>query len=61
MLPADPPTSKDLCTIMYTSGTTGDPKGVMLTHEAVVATTKSLIAYLDSVGLTYSTCALLLS
>lgn len=30
-----PPRSFDICTIMYTSGTTGDPKGVMLTHETV--------------------------
>lgn len=49
---AVPPASvdgEDLCTIMYTSGTTGDPKGVMLTHRAVIATVLSLDAFLKSV------------
>ncbi|RDW92138.1 putative long-chain-fatty-acid-CoA ligase [Coleophoma crateriformis] len=32
-----PPSPKDLCCIMYTSGSTGPPKGVPLKHEAVVA------------------------
>ncbi|KAF3778312.1 Long chain acyl-CoA synthetase 2 [Nymphaea thermarum] len=27
----------DICTIMYTSGTTGDPKGVLLTNRAMLA------------------------
>ncbi|KAH7299664.1 hypothetical protein KP509_24G023000 [Ceratopteris richardii] len=31
----NPPRGIDICTIMYTSGTTGEPKGVLLTHESV--------------------------
>lgn len=32
-----PPKPEDLCCIMYTSGSTGAPKGVLLTHKNVVA------------------------
>ena len=34
----------DLATIMYTSGTTGNPKGVMLTHGNLLSNTLSLVA-----------------
>jgi long-chain acyl-CoA synthetase len=36
-VPFVPPQPNDLYCIMYTSGTTGDPKGVMLTHRNIVA------------------------
>ena len=35
-----PPKPDDLCCIMYTSGSTGAPKGVMLKHRNVVAASK---------------------
>lgn len=40
--------SKEVCTIVYTSGTTGEPKGVMLYHEAFV---KEIISSEDRLGL----------
>ncbi|KAI2471820.1 acetyl-CoA synthetase-like protein [Annulohypoxylon bovei var. microspora] len=48
--PARPPRPEDILTINYTSGTTGDPKGVMLTHAncvAAVASARSSGSYTD--------------
>jgi long-chain acyl-CoA synthetase len=39
---------REVCTIVYTSGTTGEPKGVMLYHEAFV---KEIISSEDRLGL----------
>lgn len=43
--PLAPPQPEDYCTIMYTSGTTGEPKGVLLTHAAVAKMIASLNKY----------------
>ncbi len=42
--PCNPPRPSDLVTINYTSGTTGDPKGVCLTHSNAIAATSSGLA-----------------
>lgn len=39
----------DLAALVYTSGTTGEPKGVMLTHQAMLFTLGSLCDYLELV------------
>jgi acyl-CoA synthetase (AMP-forming)/AMP-acid ligase II len=36
-----------LLSIVYTSGTTGEPKGVMLSHRNLVANVRSIVSYLE--------------
>ncbi|KAH9719177.1 Long chain acyl-CoA synthetase 4 [Citrus sinensis] len=40
----------DICTIMYTSGTTGDPKGVMVSNENIVTFIAGVKCLLESVN-----------
>jgi len=40
-------TSEDLASIIYTSGTTAKPKGVMLSHGNLVANVRSIVQYLE--------------
>jgi amino acid adenylation domain-containing protein len=38
----------DLACLVYTSGSTGEPKGIMCTHQNVVAAARSIIQYLEN-------------
>ncbi|KNC83117.1 hypothetical protein SARC_04615 [Sphaeroforma arctica JP610] len=42
VFPHDPPTASDVAVLMYTSGTTGNPKGVQITHGNVMSNVVSL-------------------
>lgn len=41
-----PSSEDDLASLMYTSGTTAQPKGVMLSHRNLMANTQSIVDYL---------------
>lgn len=40
----------DICTIMYTSGTTGEPKGVMITNESILSILSGVNHHLESMN-----------
>mmetsp|Transcript_23149 Transcript_23149/g.38269 ORF Transcript_23149/g.38269 Transcript_23149/m.38269 type:complete len:686 (-) Transcript_23149:72-2129(-) len=42
-----PPSYKDVCTFCYTSGTTGNPKGALMTHENFVSTIAGMVPFFD--------------
>eukprot|EP01018_Ginkgo_biloba_P025307 Gb_32132 [translate_table: standard] len=44
-----PPSPLDICTIMYTSGTSGEPKGVILTHETLTVQIVGVDLFLDKI------------
>lgn len=40
----------DICTIMYTSGTTGDPKGVLISNDSIITLIAGVKKLLQSVN-----------
>ncbi|CAO2818692.1 unnamed protein product [Amaranthus hypochondriacus] len=42
-----PPQPINICTVMYTSGTSGDPKGVILTHENIAMFIRGMDIFME--------------
>lgn len=42
-----PPQPSNVSTIMYTSGTSGDPKGVVLTHEILAFSVRGIDLFME--------------
>nr|AJQ20633.1 Long-Chain Acyl-CoA Synthetase [Salvia miltiorrhiza] len=51
----------DICTIMYTSGTTGDPKGVMISNESILSIISGVNHHLESMNEQFSEADVFLS
>ncbi|KAI3444424.1 hypothetical protein Pfo_001089 [Paulownia fortunei] len=51
----------DICTIMYTSGTTGDPKGVMISNESILSIISGVNHHLESMSEEFSEADVYLS
>ncbi|KAL1561920.1 Long chain acyl-CoA synthetase 4 [Salvia divinorum] len=51
----------DICTIMYTSGTTGDPKGVMISNESILSIISGVLHHLESMNEEFSEADVYLS
>ncbi|KAF1334298.1 Long-chain-fatty-acid-coa ligase, partial [Globisporangium splendens] len=55
------PSASSIVTLMYTSGTTGEPKGVVLTHSNFLSTTATTLDYLKAGSMELSTSTVYLS
>ncbi|XP_071715638.1 long chain acyl-CoA synthetase 4-like isoform X1 [Rutidosis leptorrhynchoides] len=49
-------TRSDICTIMYTSGTTGEPKGVIITNESILSILSGVKHHLESMSEEFREC-----
>ena len=53
---AVPPNPDSPCIIMYTSGSTGAPKGVVVTHKNIVGCVTSFLTHLNTIKFSDADC-----